>query len=406
MPRFRPYHYGEYKWDEYLIDIHGALQVGNLTARQTQRNQKAAVSIAREQRAELQRQTVELKEIGEALETGFEELRSEFQWGFTLIADRMAAQIDQLSEVTAQLDAIRNTLASPLLTQARELFRLGQEYFRKGLLDKSLETYLKAEQKLDVDFLLQLQIGKLYLYGRDEDNKVINLAEAERHFLLAARYANAEKDAFSEWSRYCGEAYFHSAVTAYLLGEQSQAESDFRARQACLERALGYLRKAAVLWPRFTEVLYLQAKCHSLLGQREETLQVLENLADRDRRYFAKAATDPDFEIVSETLESVVTRASRAPGPIAQATATKLEELDEAIAWARRAKPSPKECETIEAAERELRDARSLFHTSAVDIEGLSDKLDDVRCRVDAITQKSFEQNLATYRESFSASES
>ena len=101
------------------------------------------------------------------------------------------------AQISIQLDTIHQTLQSPLLTQARELFRLGVEHYRKGLLDKALAAFLKAEEKSDVDFYLQFKIGKLYLYGRDEDANVIDLAKAESHFLLAARNANAERETLS-----------------------------------------------------------------------------------------------------------------------------------------------------------------------------------------------------------------
>jgi hypothetical protein len=97
---------------------------------------------------------------------------------------------------------------------------LGQEHFRKGLLDKALAAYLKAEERNEVDFLLQLQIGKLFLYGRDDDDNVIDLPNAEKHLLLAARYADAEKGGFPQWNEFCGQAYFHAAVASYLVNKK------------------------------------------------------------------------------------------------------------------------------------------------------------------------------------------
>src|ERR1039457_1373655 len=272
-----PYYYGKQKWDNYLLDIQQTIEAGNTVQRQSFEFQAKALDTAQAQ----------ARRMEGALQGGFEELRAEFEWGFTLMVDRMDAQIDQLSQIAASLDAIHKTLQSPLLTQARELFQLGQERFRKGLLDKALEAYLQAEQKNEVDFPLQLQIGKLFLYGRDEDDDVIDLPQAEKHLLLAARYADAEKGTFPQWNEYCGQAYFNAAVAAYLIGEQEQAVGHSDSR---LERALKYLTKAATLWPRFNEIVYTQAKCHALVGQTQDAAQKLEILSDRDRRYFAKAS--------------------------------------------------------------------------------------------------------------------
>jgi len=176
-----PYYYGTYKWDNYLLAIEGAIQALNTAQQQNIRLQTRALAGGHEQElTELRQQTEQMCRTEDVLHGGFEALRAEFEWGFTLMVDRMDTQIDQFSQIAARLDAIHKTLQSPLLTQARELFHLGQEHFRKGLLDKALEAYLKAERKNEVDFPLQLQIGKLFLYGRDEDDDVIDLPKAEK----------------------------------------------------------------------------------------------------------------------------------------------------------------------------------------------------------------------------------
>src|ERR1022692_1609776 len=172
MALLGPYYYGKHKWDNYLLDIQGAIESGNAAYGRSGRSievQSDALEVAREQVDELRQQTEQLSHIEQALQGGFEELRAEFEWGFTLMGDRMDTMINHFSKIAARRDAIHKTLQSPLLTQARELFQLGQERFRKGLLDKALEAYLKAEQKNEVDFPLQLQIGKLF---RSEERRV------------------------------------------------------------------------------------------------------------------------------------------------------------------------------------------------------------------------------------------
>lgn len=407
MAIFRPYHYGVYKWDDYLLDIQDTIDRGNVAQQQGIRLQKDALNIAREQVEELGKQTTYLHQIGQTLESGFEELRAEFQWGFTLMVDRMETQIEQLAQITAKLDAIHKTLQSPLLTQARELFELGQQHFRKGLLDKALDAYLKAEQKNEVDFPLQLQIGKLFLYGRDEDDNVINLAEAERHLLLAARYADAEKGTVPHRGRYCGEAYFHAAVAAYLKGESEQAAGHPDMKRECLERALKHLNKAELLWPRFTDIVYSQAKCNALLGHTREAVQKLEILADRDRRYCGKATHDRDFENLGTTIEALFTRATISPGPLAHLTQCRLEEVAEAISWARRSEPASEEhVATIKSIERELSKARESLPTLNVDIEGLSDKLTQMRIDLAEVTKRSFQSNIGSSQQAITTLES
>jgi tetratricopeptide (TPR) repeat protein len=390
-----PYYYGQNKWDNYLLDIQETVASGNAAREQGLRLQSDSLAVAHEHIEHLRQQSEQLRNFEEALRGGLEDLRAEFEWGFTLMVDRMETQIDHLSQIAERLDAIHRTLQSPLLTQAREFFQLGQAHFRKGLLDKSLAAFLKAEEKNDVDFLLQLQIGKLFLYGRDEDDDVIDLPLAEKHLLLAARYADAEKGTFPQWNEYCGQAYFHAGVAAYLIGEQEQAAGNSNSRRMALQRALSYLAKAVVLWPRFTETIYTQAKCHALLGQTQEALKQLEILSDKDRRYFAKSTRDGDFEALRVEIEEMFRSAIISPGPLARATELKLAGVAEAEAWARRSAPvAADDLATIELMSGKLRTARLLLPSLDVDIEDLSHQLSQMITTLEKLAQRELRKNL------------
>jgi tetratricopeptide (TPR) repeat protein len=407
MRLFGPYYYGKHKWDNYLLDIKDSIKFGNDANQRSMKEHTKAFGIAHEEKmAAFREQTEQMHHIEDALRGGFEELRAEFEWGFTLMVDSMETQIDQLSQIAARLDAIHRTLQSPLVTQARELFQLGQEHFRKGLLDKALEAYLKAEEKNEVDFPLQLQIGKLYLYGRDEDDDVIDLSKAEKHLLLAARYADAEKGTFEQWNEYCGQAYFHAAIAAYLIGEQEQAAQRHDSTRACLERALGYLNKAVILWPRFTEIVYTQAKCHALLGQVKDAEHKLALLSDRDRRYFAKAIMDGDFATLQTDVEEVFKGATVSPGPLARAAQTKLDELAETIVLAKRAAPtSSDDLAAIETIERDVLVARRTLPTLDVDIESLSEDLGRMKADVEKIAHRVLQEHVLTSDQNLAACE-
>lgn len=78
----RPYYYGDRKWDNYLLDIQEAVETGNSL-------QADALESARDQAEELRRQTAEWVRVQETLQNGFEEMRAEFHWGFSLLVDRL-----------------------------------------------------------------------------------------------------------------------------------------------------------------------------------------------------------------------------------------------------------------------------------------------------------------------------
>lgn len=323
---FRPYHYGSKKWEDYLIDVQQSVEAGNTLQRRSIKTQEQAITAARGLIESHDRQTERLTSLEESLKGGLEALCSEVNWGFTLLADRMDRQIEVLSQVAASIDAVHQTLRTPLMTQARELYDLGQDRFQKALLDKALEAFLQSAEKNEVYFPLQLQIGKLYLYGKDEDDDVINLVSAEKHLLLAARYAESEKGNLPAWGRHCGEALFHAGVSAYLLGGVEFENGQTDSMRICLERSLKHLDRSKSLWPEFSETLYTQAKCHARLGNIDELRELFVHLADWDRRYFSKSEQDGDFAPFRGVIEEVLTSAISNPGKNARALKASIEE--------------------------------------------------------------------------------
>jgi tetratricopeptide (TPR) repeat protein len=314
------------------------------------------------------------------------------------MVDRMETQIDLLS-------AIHGTLQAPLMTQVRELFKLGQDHYKKGLLDKALEAFLRAEQKNDVDFPLQLQIGKLFLYGRSRSVDVVDLNKAAQHLLLAARYAEAEQSTVPKWRQYCGEAYFHAGVATYLMGEPEQAAGRLDSMCAHLERALEYLSRAGSLCPDFTEIFYTRAKCYALLGRTAEALGEFELLSDRDRRYLAKAEQDRDFDALRADVERVFLQAIASPGPRALAAKAQLDAARDAVAWARISEPDPNDLAKVVSIERTLdSDEKALVGVDVV-IVSLQHRTKSAAQEAEAIAEKSFGNAEKSFRDRIRAFE-
>ncbi|MBM3240554.1 hypothetical protein FJZ31_30080, partial [Candidatus Poribacteria bacterium] len=165
--------------------------------------------------------------VNSTLEWGFERvadeisaLRAEFSYGMGLVLEQLRIQQRTLDGILDQLDAIHETLKHPLLTQARELSKRGMERLQRGLLPEALKDLLESAVKNETDFLVQLQIGKLYLYGQNPTDNVINLPSAEKHLRLAARYANSEIQHLPDAAKFCGEAFLHAAISCYAQANE------------------------------------------------------------------------------------------------------------------------------------------------------------------------------------------
>lgn len=394
---FRSYHYGEYRWDDYALDINDAIESNSKLLLESVRAQGRGAQISQRQTEELTQQRREQREQTDELLNELQEMRTDVQWGFSLVTDRLDQQIAMTSQVIEKLGAIHETLQSPLITQANELWRLGEEWLQKGLYDKALQVFLQSEQKNDVNFRLQMNIGTLYLEGRNRDVNVIDLPEAEKHLLLAARYAQAEANTASRWSAFCSKAYYRAAQAAYLIGEQRQRSDDVGGMRACLERALEYLAKSSQLAPESAEIIYCQAKCLALLGQPNRALEKFRILSDGDRTYYAKSTVDDDFGVMRNEIEELFKGSLTSPGPRARAAGLGLTNAIEALAWARKSGPAETlDRQRIEALEQEVVSARQQLMGLDVNIQKILSRSGEIRGEMEVLADRVMNDRIAS----------
>ncbi len=169
----RQYYYGQHNWENYLIDIQETIAELKFDTSPDFNPGFDMLS------GTLDNLSSGIEELGETLDdlvTGVEELGAKFEWGFTLMIDCQERQIKILDEIVNHLSAIREAVQLPSTTRAKELFILGQRDFQRGLLPEALQKFLAAERENQVNFPLQLQIGKLLLYGKSRTSSVCRFA--------------------------------------------------------------------------------------------------------------------------------------------------------------------------------------------------------------------------------------
>ena len=250
--------------------------------------------------------------LGQAFDYGLEqisgeisELRAAFDYSMGLTLEQLRIQTRTLEGILDQLDAIHETLQHPLLTQARELSKIGMDNVSKGLLQEGLESLLASAEKNRTDFLVQLQIGKLYLYGKDATDDVIDLPNAKEHLLLAARYANSEISSLPDAAKFCAEAFLHSAITCYAQANENFLTSDADEARRFTEEALELSQKATQVYPQLSEGFYNHAKFAALLNDGETAVNSLKMAIITDRNYCLKAEADRDFDGVREYIHDL-----------------------------------------------------------------------------------------------------
>jgi len=233
------------------------------------------------------------------------ELRAEFSYGMGLALEQLRIQQRSLDGILDQLDAIRKVLITPRLTKARELSRDGMENLQKGLLPEALEDLLESAKENRTDFLVQLQIGKLYLYGQNLTDDVIDLPSAENHLRLAARYANSEIQSLPDAAKFCGEAFLHAAISCYAQANEKWLAGDADSARDFTEQALDLSQNATRVYPQFAEAFYNHAKFAALLGDGGTAQSSLKTAILADRNYCIKADADKDFDGVREYVHNL-----------------------------------------------------------------------------------------------------
>jgi len=236
--------------------------------------------------------------------SSIESLHADFNYGMALIIEQAHLSNTLLSNLIDKLDDIHKTLQNPRLNESREFYRVGCERLSKGLLDKALESFKEAEKRNDTDIFTQFKIGKLYLYGVNEEVNVIDLEQAKLHLLYTARYAKSEKNVDSSFSYIEAEAYFHASIAIYAqLGDISNTENPLKYSELLLE-ASHLIKKAVNINPNFGEAFYHSAKYSALLFDSSDAIENLEKATQIDRKYAIKADVDHAFDQIRSDIVS------------------------------------------------------------------------------------------------------
>jgi WD40 repeat protein len=307
-------------WEDYLRDsspngvIKDEIRSSSLAERRAISRQTKEIVASR--RALVRRFGSGFHSVKSTLEQGFgtlesairetqgsiEALRSSFDYHFAIALEQMKLQNQTTMNMLKKLESIHTTLENPLITQARELFRIGCDRLLNGLFDKALDAFLDSALKDETNFLTQLMIGKLYLYGVNKDCNVIDLDKAEQHLRYAARYAKASSDKLEEARRYAGEALLHAAIACYAQINKQIEDGEGTRAQKLIKEAYDLASDSCRVYPELSESHYHRAKFAALIGDGKTSIKSLEKAIEIDDGYCEKAQQDQDFKEVRKEI--------------------------------------------------------------------------------------------------------
>src|SRR5581483_2708033 len=154
--------------------------------------------------------------------------------------------------------------------------------YLNGWHAEALNDFLEAEKRNYPDFTVHRSIAHIYLYH------VVNLPEALKYFLKAAKYARPTDPAQA------AEAHFFAAMVCMLE------------RQT--EEAFAQLQEAILLNPDLCEAHYQWACLSALTGKADDAISSLEHAIRGDARYYERAKGDPAFDAIRSEVQTLLDR--------------------------------------------------------------------------------------------------
>ncbi len=224
-------------------------------------------------------------DLRQEMTRGFDSIGSILEYGFSDLIFAATRTNDLLAELL-------QTVKTPSQTWAYEQFDIGRNAFRRGLFDDALQSVNLAIDGFHGNVGFKSEHRFHFLRGiillgdfRNNSPKIVDLAQAEAAFRLAAKYAQHDEPDEA------GLALLYAARTANLQGKY--------------DLALELANQAEQNGP-YAAVLYERAVAQIELGRRAEAREDCKDALCMDRNLLLKAAGDPHFATREEFLNGVL----------------------------------------------------------------------------------------------------
>jgi len=222
------------------------------------------------------------------VEAGLTELNATFEWGISKILIELGKTNDSLAKLV-------KAAKTPAQTWACEQFEIARDAFRRELYPEALESLNRAINgyagntgyRLDHRFHFLLGTIRMGSYT-NWSPEILDLAEAENAFLLAAKYAGGAEP------RESGHAFLAAGWAAYCQGN--------------IEAAILHTKQAIGMVPLCGEAFYQLAKIFAHVRKCDECLAQLCEAVALDRNYILRAGSDGDFKRIDADLNQFLSK--------------------------------------------------------------------------------------------------
>jgi tetratricopeptide (TPR) repeat protein len=257
----------------------------------------------------------------------FHDLGAEFVYPLAADLNEIRAQDGSLLRVADALNATdegSGPVSGPSVRgrwlEARDLFVEGCAKAAELLFPEALDWLRRAEEKYPTDFMVQFELGWVYLYGVTAEDNVVDLSRAEEHLRRAVRYGRGAVRRFAALAAPTAEALLHLSIATWLRGPEHDRAVAGRARQMAAD--------AVEVNPKLAQGFYHLAKYAAALGDGAGAVAVLEHAFTLDRGFALLVDADGDLAPVRSQVAELIGRMSARSREGAASALSHLEQLE------------------------------------------------------------------------------
>jgi hypothetical protein len=259
---------------------------------------------------DIAKNTAEMKLGVERTAQGIESLGATISYGMMAQLCQIEAQNRTLSSQLHQLESIDDALHNPDAVRAKEWFSKGEDLMAKGLLDLALNAFIKSQEIFDTNYLTHLYIGKLYLFGINNDLDIIDINKSIQNLWIAARMAKAETKKNAIVQKSCAECYFYLSIANHIAGNEEYRLNHIQEAQVFYESSYVNIQFSLEYNPLCSEAIYLECKLMLLLNRIDEAKKRIQHFVSKNQEYLQKMKNDSDFDSIADFLRGDIIRSS------------------------------------------------------------------------------------------------
>lgn len=215
-----------------------------------------------------------------------------------LIIDILTSIDEKLDLVIARLDKIAGLLESPIAIQTREYLKKGIEKYQNGFFAESLIDFNKVQELNNTEYLSFLYKGKIYLFGKNNNNDFLNLKLAQEELKKAKRYCSPYKD------KEIIKNIYLEIISLLAFAYYSDAKYSINQRLENIENAINCYKEIISEGVEYTsDMSFNIARCFCIVEDKDKAFAYFKKAFSFNNNTIIKFYADEDLQFIKNEIE-------------------------------------------------------------------------------------------------------